>query len=351
MSTTNSISAKRKRQDSSPEGESEEEKVVFEKIVPNGDVVFVFEQGTKKIQVHSFLMKHASPVFSAMLGVNFKEGDVLQEAALNNRPAEIPLPDDDFEAFKLVCIVIHHQGQTKQHAPSVQGLIGILEVADKYHLLDAISMSFELWVRNHSRTKDCLRSDLWLLMLISYRINVQDLFQAFSKKVALYCRKAYIELAIDSETTISHLIPNSVNYKLAASLEELRKDMLLRIIQIINTDMYAEFRDYEEDVDVYHNILPYYRHLEHVLMESPNGTRLGLCQKVGKNNYSVNDLLLDISKISVDEEFGDSPLDLYELKDRLDSRLTKLKRDFKGYCILCGEENNVEFLCSGVHKD
>ncbi|KAI8670070.1 hypothetical protein LRP88_01490 [Fusarium phalaenopsidis] len=82
----------------------------FDRIVPNGDVTFVLDEGNTRVRVNSAIMKNASPVFAAMLGSNFKEGHAL--SATNGIPFEIPLPEDDAIAFGRICRMLHSQADT-----------------------------------------------------------------------------------------------------------------------------------------------------------------------------------------------------------------------------------------------
>ena len=75
-------------------------------VAPNGDIVFLLGPDQQRVQVHSIIMKTASPVFAAMLGPNFREGHDILASASNNQLAEITLPDDDFEAFNSICQVL-----------------------------------------------------------------------------------------------------------------------------------------------------------------------------------------------------------------------------------------------------
>ncbi|KAI6777168.1 hypothetical protein HG530_001113 [Fusarium avenaceum] len=113
-------------------------------------------------------MQQASRTFSAILGDNFKEGRMLQEAVLSSNSFEIHLSGDDFEAMKLVCIAIHTSGQTKLDIPKLDKLVQIYKVTNTYGLFDAVSIPFgqEKW---RERVKGVALSGLALVMSI---INV-----------------------------------------------------------------------------------------------------------------------------------------------------------------------------------
>ncbi|KAM0343393.1 hypothetical protein ACHAPU_008573 [Fusarium lateritium] len=223
MSTTDEPSLKRKRQNSpvseNAVAEAKESDDVFEKVADDGDVIFVFDDGSKKLQVHSFIMKHASSTFSAMLGGSFKEGVMLQEAALDKQPIEIPLPEDDFEAMKLVCLAVHSPGQTKMYAPDVDKLAQIYEVANKYDLVNIISLSFEFWVQNVSQKESQNLKGLWLLMVLSYEMKAHAMFQHLSKCIIYSAGFSFMPYAANSQAKIGHLVPENLHYKLASKLQ------------------------------------------------------------------------------------------------------------------------------------
>ncbi|KAF4464161.1 btb poz [Fusarium albosuccineum] len=78
-------------------------------------------------------MRAVSPVFNLILGPNFKEGHALAAATVGT-PVEIPLPDDDDEAFGWICRALHCQADTNLWVRSWRNLFGSLKIADKYDL-------------------------------------------------------------------------------------------------------------------------------------------------------------------------------------------------------------------------
>ena len=65
---------------------------------PEGDVILVL--GDVGLQVSSKVLSVASPVFKAMFGPHFAEG---QGQASSMKPRRIKLHDDDVEAMKVLC--------------------------------------------------------------------------------------------------------------------------------------------------------------------------------------------------------------------------------------------------------
>lgn len=207
---------KRKRGDDSPAATSSmREEGTLERVAPDGDVIFVLSGGTDRVQVQSSIMKSASPVFSVMLAGHFREGQMLQDAAASGQPVEIPLPGDDFEAFKLICIAIHRQANTTQYCPSEQVLMRVLQIADKYNLVDSVFLSMEFWARRYVPDPTL---NHFLLMIICHQIKSQDLFQLFSRSLVLNHGGSFMTLAAENEQHVCDSVPRGTIYKLACKL-------------------------------------------------------------------------------------------------------------------------------------
>ncbi|KAL1390799.1 hypothetical protein HDK64DRAFT_297642 [Phyllosticta capitalensis] len=90
-----------------------------------GDVVFRL-QDDSKLRVQAAILRNASPVFGAMLGPHFSEGQDLGE-----QPKEIPLPGDDPAAIKILFAVLHHQYDVSNNPP-LEFLTTLAVTVDKY---------------------------------------------------------------------------------------------------------------------------------------------------------------------------------------------------------------------------
>ncbi|KAF4460461.1 btb poz [Fusarium albosuccineum] len=298
-------SRRRRRAPPNPTIKREEE--VLERIAPDGDVIFVL--GGKKLLVQSSVLKNASSVFSASLAAGSNEFRMMASAASNGEVAEIPLPDD-FDAFKLICLVIHHQGNTKHHDPSINKLVRIFQVARKYQLMDAISVSFDFWAKRKYVAYEPDVATLWLLAVMYLLVEDQEHFQLLTRLLIFEHKGSFITLAAQSEA----------------------KDM---------TDgMYSFFRKHRfQDEDIGPYVLPFYRHLGEVFMQDDDNTKPGL-YSVGMN-WSIADLLEQIKAFEIvppkfssrnESDEGEMLNSMYKL---LMMRLSNLERDFKGLCLHC----------------
>ncbi|KAJ3530264.1 hypothetical protein NM208_g9404 [Fusarium decemcellulare] len=342
-------SRRRRRAPPNPTIKREEE--VLERIAPDGDVIFVL--GGKKLLVQSSVLKNVSSVFSARLAAGSNEFGMMARAASNGEVAEIPLPDD-FDAFKLICLVIHHQGNTKHHDPSINKLVRIFQIARKYGLMDAISVSFDFWAERKDVIDEPDVTTLWLLAIMYLLMEDQEHFQLFTRRLIFEHKGSFITLAAQTEATVCRLIPLSSVYKLAGSLEELRRVTLQMITKNINSSMYGFFQQpLLEDTDIGTYIVPFYRHLGEVFMQADDNTEPGL-YNVGMN-WSIADLFKQIedfdiippkftSGIEIDKGSG-----LNFMYKRLMARLSDLKQDFKGLCLHCFHQGKLVYLCEGKH--
>lgn len=84
----------------------------------------------------------ASSVFNSLLSPRFKEGTELD--ALGT--VEIPLPDDDPEAMRTACRVIHGQASEVSDQPSLEALTTLALLSDKYDLARSMHDLAEHWI-------------------------------------------------------------------------------------------------------------------------------------------------------------------------------------------------------------
>lgn len=99
-------------------------------IDPDGDVIIAI--GKSGFQVSSKVLSLASPVFKALFGPNFAEGQfVIDNARL------IELHDDDPEALGIMCRLLHHQ-PVPPSPNSIEVLEKMAIIVDKYNCARAM---------------------------------------------------------------------------------------------------------------------------------------------------------------------------------------------------------------------
>jgi hypothetical protein len=109
----------------------------------DGDVLLTL--GETRLRVSSVILSSASPVFKAMLGPNFSEGQGDRSA---QNPKEIPLLGDDKAVMTRLCRLLHHQRDLpesshdkKSLVMGAQELFDLTELADKYNCTVSIQLA------------------------------------------------------------------------------------------------------------------------------------------------------------------------------------------------------------------
>ncbi|KAJ5041068.1 uncharacterized protein L3040_005623 [Drepanopeziza brunnea f. sp. 'multigermtubi'] len=95
--------------------------------------------------VSSKHLRLASPVFKAMLQGSFREGQALQSTG----KAEVPLPDDDPAAFKILLDIVHGFPSKVPRSVDLSTLANLSILVDKYRMLEVVSVYVKsFWVPN-----------------------------------------------------------------------------------------------------------------------------------------------------------------------------------------------------------
>jgi hypothetical protein len=92
------------------------------------------------------ILAHASPVFKALLGPHFREGNTFAASS----SVEIPLPDDDPDVMEAICLVLHMRNEDVSSYTTKNELITLVNHCDKYNILAAMRPVLNLWL------DDCL---------------------------------------------------------------------------------------------------------------------------------------------------------------------------------------------------
>lgn len=136
----------------------------------------------ERMLVHSGIMKTASPVFRAMLGPHFAEGQRLREAG--NNPIEISLPEDDEAAFRLICAILclgEHELKTAE--VSAPALYSAAILVDKYDMKDRLFVTIPFLLNNlrDSINTKSSSSQMWHAGLAAYILEDSKSFCTFTK--------------------------------------------------------------------------------------------------------------------------------------------------------------------------
>jgi hypothetical protein len=153
-------------------------------IDPDGDVILEFTRsdGTTHLLVSSRVLSLASPVFARMFRSQFKEGLTRNQSSSGSLPI-IPLPEDNEEAFKIICMAFHHRhtNQTSE-CLSAECLTNIATISDKWDFTTAMAHSAEFWLQ---RVNTSLSEDLIQYLLVAYILDAPHAFARLSWLVIL----------------------------------------------------------------------------------------------------------------------------------------------------------------------
>ncbi|MCJ1239782.1 hypothetical protein MMC14_007780, partial [Varicellaria rhodocarpa] len=118
------------------------------------------------------------PVFKAIFNSRFKE-------SLSNRPAfekqSIPLPNDDLEAFTILCNILHHRTFEVPKELAIDRLENLGVICDKYDCTRVFeiwsTMWLNPWIESHPS------GDLNKLLLVAFMLNNPYAFSRFSWEI------------------------------------------------------------------------------------------------------------------------------------------------------------------------
>jgi hypothetical protein len=99
-----------------------------------------------RVRVSTEVLISKSPVFQAMLS-NGRMGESL--TFNSNQPLEIPLPDDNAEAFLIILNILHDNPAAIPDQVDLKQLIELANLADKYSCEAAVHNCVNEWIGSH----------------------------------------------------------------------------------------------------------------------------------------------------------------------------------------------------------
>jgi hypothetical protein len=160
-------------------------------IAPDGDVILVVGPEKARLRVHSQFLRAASNVFAAMLGPCWKEGQGLFEGR------EVSLMEDDADAMRTICYVIHLRNDDVPESIKPRELLQILIVSDKYNFHLALKYLIKDQLRPREEAK---RVDMGYLMAAAFLLGNTKLFAAHTLALILDCEGSFLEFFNDAIT-------------------------------------------------------------------------------------------------------------------------------------------------------
>ncbi|KAI3573851.1 hypothetical protein IWW34DRAFT_634180 [Fusarium oxysporum f. sp. albedinis] len=194
-------------------------------IASNGDLVLIVGPEETKLRVRSTLLMAASKPFSVMLGPDWKEGHNMHN---QHGPFELPLPDDNATALKIVCSIIHHQNEKVPQTLAASDILAIAVVADKYLCMNALKFASETWLRTFGSEP----YNLMLLTASAYLFRNAQAFSEITRALVLEYDGSYLALRTDE---VESIMPWRIfcKYSKTCLLEEQRGFARLEVSQIL----------------------------------------------------------------------------------------------------------------------
>lgn len=165
---------------------AEEQKLTM--IAPDGDVLLVLADGTEA-RVSSASLTTTCPVFGAMLGPNFREG---QGERSFSHPARVTLPDDEPNLMILLCHLLHETpGCLHQLTATLSNealCLEFAELADKYLVKEYLTRrATEIFdVSNNMIANDGEKvRNLTSLAAAAYVLKEEGFFMLFTRRIIL----------------------------------------------------------------------------------------------------------------------------------------------------------------------
>lgn len=136
-----------------------------------------------RIRVSSHSLMQGSPVFKAMLGPRFKEGNALATA---KSAIEIPLLDDDTDAMTIVCSVLHLAYGKVPDTLELEKLLKVAALVDKYDCAMAFRPSAYRWLALPSwglLVNSCPEK-----IVVAYHLQHEEIFESMCKDLVMHVR-------------------------------------------------------------------------------------------------------------------------------------------------------------------
>jgi len=163
-------------------------------ISPDGDVVPVVGPRNVRLRIQSQCLRCASKVFGAMFGPTWSEGQGLSKES----PQEVRLVEDDADALRIICCVIHHRNNDVPQSPTPIEVLQIAIEADKYDLNIALKYAKAQWLKPRGRPE---RVDMGYLLAAAFLFGDMGMFVAHALGLILHYTGSYLEFFDDEITS------------------------------------------------------------------------------------------------------------------------------------------------------
>ena len=157
-------------------------------IASDGDVILTVGNDKKRLRASSLMLSAASPVFKALLGPHFREG---QRSRSSTSPVEISLPEDDEDYITELCQILYHdplhgeEPETEHCKPS--SLLELAQLIDKYDcskafLLPSRGLLLHWAIENNGTVKT---EEIWDMVKAAYLLREPVSFEILTKMMIM----------------------------------------------------------------------------------------------------------------------------------------------------------------------
>ncbi|KAF7188747.1 hypothetical protein HII31_00776 [Pseudocercospora fuligena] len=160
-----------------------------------GDIIFVVGPTKKKLKVSSATLSKVSPVFKALLGPHFRDGQAKRTA---QDPATICLPDDQPVLMGRLCELAHLSdvpaGIIGGDSTTSENLLGFAVMVDKYDMAGRLRLQCQAmllnWLRTDARpsAQDLPSTALGNIIAAAYILKQHEVFETATLR---FMRRAY----------------------------------------------------------------------------------------------------------------------------------------------------------------
>lgn len=159
-------------------------------ISPEGDIFFVVGPEEVRLRVQSHCLRAASPVFNAMFGPNYKEGQDLS----SERPKIVRLEEDDAAAMQVLCCIIHHQHSGIPLKATSGEALRLASASDKYGCGELVKHTISQWCQMPLQLAD----QAYFVAATSI-IRDPNMFQSLTEGLMFKFKDSYVEFLKDPE--------------------------------------------------------------------------------------------------------------------------------------------------------
>jgi len=166
---------------------------------PTGDIVLVVGNPQRRYLVSSHFLIHGSPVFRAMLGPHFAEGQNLS----SSDPKEVAL-EDDADYMEWLCAILHFKNNDVPAELSPAQVLAFAVMADKYSCVESVKLATIKWLLDASKSMSF--DSLKVVLAAAFLLDDAGAFLQISQSLVWY-------VSIDAlvrETSVESVLPSKV---------------------------------------------------------------------------------------------------------------------------------------------